>query len=67
MGANWQSIVNGFQIPTYIIGGLIIIALAVVVWRYIRQRRAVQAAEPDATGQQRLDPVGQTPGSASSG
>ena len=44
VGANYQSIVNGFQGPTYIIAGVVIIVLAILVWRYIRRRKAENAA-----------------------
>jgi membrane protein DedA with SNARE-associated domain len=44
VGANWQSIVNGFRGPTYVIAAVVVIALAVAVWRYARQRRAETAS-----------------------
>ncbi len=44
VGANYQSIVNGFKGPTYIIAAVVIIALAILVWRYIRRRKAENAA-----------------------
>jgi membrane protein DedA with SNARE-associated domain len=44
VGANWQSIVNGFHGPTYIIAAVVVIALAVAIWRYSRQRRAENPA-----------------------
>ena len=44
VGANYQSIVNGFQGPTYIIAAVVIIVLAILVWRYIRRRKAENAA-----------------------
>ena len=40
VGSNWQSIVNGFHGPTYIIAAIVVIALAVAAWRYLRRRRA---------------------------
>ncbi len=40
VGANWQSIVNGFHGPTYIAAILIVIALAIAIWRYARRRKA---------------------------
>ena len=40
LGSNWQSIVNGFHGPTYIIAAIVVIALAVAAWRYIRRHRA---------------------------
>ncbi len=44
VGANWQSIVNGFHGPTYIIAAIVVIALAVAFWRYSRQRKAENTA-----------------------
>jgi membrane protein DedA with SNARE-associated domain len=53
VGARWQSIVNGFRLPTYVIGAAVLIAIAVVVWRHARRVRAEKASEdnprPDAT------------------
>ena len=46
VGANWQSIVNGFHGPTYIIAAIVVIALAIAVWRYVR-RRPAEPATPD--------------------
>jgi membrane protein DedA with SNARE-associated domain len=40
VGADWQSIVNGFHGPTDIAAILIVIALAIAVWRYARRRKA---------------------------
>ena len=45
VGANWQSIANGFHGPTYIIAALIVIAAAVAAWRYARHRRDGAHAE----------------------
>lgn len=39
VGKNWNSIVRGFHGPTYIIAGVVLIALAVGVWRYLRRSR----------------------------
>jgi membrane protein DedA with SNARE-associated domain len=44
VGANWQSIVSGFRGPTYIIAAVVVIGLAVAIWRYARRRRADGAA-----------------------
>jgi membrane protein DedA with SNARE-associated domain len=44
VGANWQSIVNGFHGPSYIIAAVVVIALAVAVWRSLQRRRADSAA-----------------------
>jgi membrane protein DedA with SNARE-associated domain len=40
VGANWHSIVDGFRGPTYVIAGLVVVVLAIAVWRYLRRRRA---------------------------
>ena len=45
VGSNWQSIVNAFHGPTYIIAAVVVLAIVVGVWRYLRRRPA--AAEPD--------------------
>ena len=54
VGANWQSIVDGFRGPTYIIAAVVVIALAIAAWRYARLHKAGSAS---AHGQ-RPDPVG---------
>jgi membrane protein DedA with SNARE-associated domain len=48
VGANWHSIVDGFRGPTYIIAALVVIALAIAVWRYLRGRRARPADSQSA-------------------
>jgi membrane protein DedA with SNARE-associated domain len=45
VGANWQSITNGFNAPTYIIAALIMIAVAIATWRHARQRKAQTRVE----------------------
>jgi membrane protein DedA with SNARE-associated domain len=54
VGANWQSIVNGFRGPTYVIAAVVVIALAVAVWLYARGRKAdippADSQRPDAAG-----------------
>ena len=60
---NWQSIVNGFRGPTYIIAAVVVIGLAVAVWRYARRHRA----ESGSAGEQRPDAVGKQPGVKASG
>ena len=44
VGANWQSIVNGFRGPTYIIAALVVIGLIIAIWRYARRHRTDGAA-----------------------
>ncbi len=52
VGANWQSIVNGLHGPTYIAAILIVIALAIAIWRYARRRKAhdksAASSQPEA-------------------
>ena len=54
VGASWPSIVNGFRVPTYVIGAVVVIAVTVGVWRFVRRRRAENASpggpRPDAAG-----------------
>jgi membrane protein DedA with SNARE-associated domain len=56
VGTNWQSIVNGFRGPTYIIAAVVVMALAIGVWRYVGRRKAeaefalASGQRPDATG-----------------
>jgi heme/copper-type cytochrome/quinol oxidase subunit 2 len=39
VGKNWESIVNAFHGPTYIIAAVVVIALVILAWRYVRSRR----------------------------
>jgi len=39
VGQNWESIVNAFHGPTYIIAGVVVVALVILAWRYLRNRR----------------------------
>jgi hypothetical protein len=48
VGTNWESIVNGFRGPTYIIAAVVVLGLAIAIWRYARRRRADSAT---ASGQ----------------
>ena len=50
MGANWQSVVNGFHGPTYIIAAIVVVGIAIAVWRYVRRRQAELRAEDSPTG-----------------
>ena len=58
VGANWQSIVNGFRVPTYVISAVVLIAVTVGVWRYVRRRRA----ENSSPGRPGTDAAGERPG-----
>lgn len=40
VGANWQQVVNGFHGPTYIIAALVLIAVAIGIWRFVRWHRS---------------------------
>jgi len=55
VGANWASIVNGFRVPTYVIGAAVLVAIAVAVWRYRRRRKPDDVAQasrrPEASGE----------------
>ena len=49
VGANWESIVNAFHGPTYIIAGVVLLAIVVGVWRYLRRRPAEEARPGEGT------------------
>jgi membrane protein DedA with SNARE-associated domain len=40
VGKNWDSIVKGFHGPTYIIAAIVVVALAVAIWRYLHRSPA---------------------------
>ena len=40
MGANWESIVNAFHGPSYIIAVVVVVAIAIRLWRYLQRRPA---------------------------
>lgn len=44
VGAHWQSVVNGFKGPTYVVVAVVVIAVAVAIWRYLRRSKAGQEA-----------------------
>src|ERR1039457_1917115 len=62
VGANWQSIVNGFHTPTYIIAAFVVIALAIAIWRYARHHQTAGNTPPD---DQQPDPAGRPPRASS--
>ncbi|HYX61632.1 MAG TPA: DedA family protein [Streptosporangiaceae bacterium] len=39
VGKNWESIVSAFHGPTYIIAAVVVVALVILAWRYVRSRR----------------------------
>ena len=43
VGKNWNSIVKGFHGPTYIIAAIVVIGLAIAIWRYLRRSPAADA------------------------
>ncbi len=47
VGASWQSIVNGFHGPTYVIAAVVALALAIAAWRYARRRATESRAAED--------------------
>lgn len=46
LGANWQSVANGFHGPTYAIAGIIAIAVVAAVILHLRRGRRTDAGEP---------------------
>jgi membrane protein DedA with SNARE-associated domain len=62
VGANWQSLVNTLHGPTYIITAILLIALAIAIWRYVRARRT----EPESPDELRPHAGGKPPGTTTS-
>ena len=55
VGSNWQSVVNAFRGPTYIIAALVMVGLIIAIWWYVHRHRADSAAgdrRPDAADRQ---------------
>jgi membrane protein DedA with SNARE-associated domain len=50
VGSNWQSIVNGFHWPTYIIAAIVVVGIVIAAWRYVRRRKAELRVEDSTTG-----------------
>jgi membrane protein DedA with SNARE-associated domain len=44
VGANWQSVANGFHGPTYVIAGICVVAVVAAVVLWVRGRRRQEAA-----------------------
>jgi len=40
VGANWESIVTAFHGPSYVIAGIVAVAVVIAVWWYLRRRPA---------------------------
>ena len=45
VGKNWQSVVNAFHGPTYIIAAVVLLAIVVLLWRYWRRHPASASAD----------------------
>jgi len=45
VGKNWDSIVKGFHGPTYVIAAVVVIGLAVAIWRYLRRSPAADGRD----------------------
>ncbi len=50
VGANWQQIPNAFHAVTYVIAAIVVIALVIGAWLFIRHRRSERAAGAHAAG-----------------
>jgi membrane protein DedA with SNARE-associated domain len=50
LGANWQSVANGFHGPTYAIAAIIVVALVAAVVLHFRRGRRSGAGEPGPDG-----------------
>jgi membrane protein DedA with SNARE-associated domain len=50
LGANWQSVANGFHGPTYAIAGLVVAAVAAAVILHVRRARRLGAGRPAPDG-----------------
>ena len=48
LGANWQSVANGFHGPTYAIAGIIVVAAAAAIVLHLRRSRRNDAGGPAA-------------------
>jgi membrane protein DedA with SNARE-associated domain len=54
VGANWNTIVKDFKGPTYIIAAIVVIGLAVGIWRYLRRPNSdVASADGQRDGRHR--------------
>jgi membrane protein DedA with SNARE-associated domain len=50
LGANWQSVANGFHGPTYAIAGIIAVALVAAVIMHLRRSRRNDVGGPESDG-----------------
>jgi membrane protein DedA with SNARE-associated domain len=53
VGANWESIVTAFHGPSYIISGIVLVAIVIGIWRYLRRRPANARTEGRPRGAHR--------------
>lgn len=58
LGANWQSISNGFHGPTYVIAAGVVVLIAVGGWRYIRRHRGEPGGPGGGPGRHAADATG---------
>jgi membrane protein DedA with SNARE-associated domain len=61
VGSHWESIVSAFHGPTYIIAAVVLLALVVAVWRYVR-RRPAEPGPDGAAGPAEAGEVAEHPG-----
>ena len=55
VGANWESIANAFHGPSYIIAAVVLLAIVIGVWRYLRRRPADARTGDRSPGAHRED------------
>jgi membrane protein DedA with SNARE-associated domain len=58
LGANWESVANGFHGPTYLIAGIVVVAVAAALVVYVRRARRDRVGPPEVPGRGR----GRSPG-----
>jgi membrane protein DedA with SNARE-associated domain len=51
VGTHWQSVVNGFKGPTYVIAAVVAVALAIGIWRYLRHSGTDSSSAPSKPSQ----------------
>ena len=58
VGANWESIANAFHGPSYITAAVVLLAIVIGVWRYLRRRPAdARTGDRSPGGASREHPV----------
>jgi membrane protein DedA with SNARE-associated domain len=58
VGANWQAISNGFHGPTYIVAAVVVVALVIAAWRYVKRHRAEPGGPGDGQGRNAVSRTG---------